>query len=473
MSSSSTQPSTTHRKRQQKKWLKWGIIALVLLALAWALYQWLKPEEVKPNYITATAEIDDIENTVMASGKVKAINTVDVGAEVSGEVTKLYVDVGSEVQTGDLIAQIDQVTQQNNLSNQQASLVQSEASLQSAKSDLFSQQASLKTAYATLASRQAELKQAQADFDRLAPLININAISQQEYENARTKVETAQANVATAQAGIDTAKASIVSAESNIASQQADLQKAQTNLDTASNDLGNTIIKAPMNGTVVSVTTEQGATVNAMQSAPTIVTLADLSTVRINAQISEADVVKVSAGMPVYFNTIGDPDTKYDAVLTAIEPAPETISTSSATNSAVYYIGYIEVPNPDRKFRIDMTTQVFIVTDKAQDAVIVPSSAVLEGGTQAGGANGRQNDANNTDPSSQSMTKPNTLTSPTPKGKYVRVLKADGTVENRAVTVGIDNRVNAQILSGLTKGEDVILSESSGDKQGDERPPRF
>ncbi len=112
----------------------------------------------------------------MASGKVKALNTVDVGAQVSGEVTNLYVEVGDEVKQGDLIAQIDQVTQKNSLSNEQASLEQSEAALQSAQAESLSKQASLKSAYADLASRQSELKQAQSDFARLQGLLAIDAI---------------------------------------------------------------------------------------------------------------------------------------------------------------------------------------------------------------------------------------------------------------------------------------------------------
>ncbi|MDN5567087.1 MAG: biotin/lipoyl-binding protein, partial [Psychrobacter sp.] len=132
-------------KINKKSAIKWGVIALIIVALAALAYTFLKPEEETPNYLTATAEMGDIENNVMASGKVKALNTVDVGAQVSGEVTRLYVEVGDQVQQGDLIAQIDQVTQNNNLSNQQATLQQSEAALQSAQAESLSKQASLKS----------------------------------------------------------------------------------------------------------------------------------------------------------------------------------------------------------------------------------------------------------------------------------------------------------------------------------------
>lgn len=430
-------------QKTRKSLIKWSIIGLVVLALGILLYNKFKPKEEAPNYITTPAKTGDIERNVMASGKVKALNTVDVGAQVSGEVTRLYVDVGDEVKKGDLIAQIDQVTQKNTLSNQQATLEQGRAGLQSAQAEYFSRKAGLESAQADLASREADLKQAISDYDRLRPLLAQDAISQQEVQTAKTNVDKARASVAAAKAAIKTAQAAVVTAQANIASNEADIRKAETNLSTASTDLGYTTIRAPIDGTVVAVVTEQGTTVNANQAAPTIVTLADLSTVRINAQISEADVINVKAGMPVYFNTIGNPDQKYDAVLTAIEPAPEQISTTSSTDSAIYYIGYVEVPNPERRFRIDMTAQVYVVIDKASNTLMVPSAAIRKGGGSDS----------------------------SPNGTYVRVLKADESVEDRPVKVGIDNRVNAQILSGLKAGEAVIIGENSG-KSGQEQSRR-
>ena len=435
------------RKISKKSAIKWGVITLIIVALGALAYTFLKPEEATPNYLTATVEVGDIENNVMASGKVKALNTVDVGAQVSGEVKRLYVEVGDEVKQGDLIAQIDQVTQKNSLSNEQASLEQSEAALQSAQAESLSKQASLKSAYADLASRQSELKQAQSDFARLQDLVAIDAISQQEYDTQATSVETAKAAVANARAAIDTAKAAIATTEANINSQQAALRKSRTNVSTAEEDLSYTTIRAPISGTVVSITTEQGTTVNANQTAPTLVTLADLSTVRINAQISEADVINVTAGMPAYFNIIGNPDQQYDATLTAIEPAPEQISSTSSTDAAIYYVGYVEVPNPDRLFRIDMTAQIYIIVNEAKNALLVPSTVIQE-------------------KRSKGKEKGKAAT-----GKFVRVLKEDGTVEERTVKVGIDNRVNAQILSGLKEGEEIIISEESGKKSGSGRIP--
>lgn len=453
------------RKLSKKSAIKWGIIALIVIALAALAYKTLKPKEVTPNYLTATAEMGDIENNVMASGKVKALNTVDVGAQVSGEVKKLFVEVGDDVQVGDLIAQIDQVTQKNNLTNQQASLDQSLAAIESAKADALTRESGLKSAISDLASRQTELKQAQQDFQRLQSLVAIDAISRQEYDAQATRVDTAKAAVTNARAAIETAKANIASAQANINSQQAALRKSQTNVNTAQEDLSYTTIRAPIAGTVVSITTEQGTTVNANQTAPTIVTLADLSTVRINAQISEADVINVQANMPVYFNIIGNPDKKYDSVLKAIEPAPERISDTSSTDSAIYYVGYIEVPNPERRFRIDMTAQVYVIINQAKNALLIPSAALQPVGK------GRKTNKENATPSSsaenanpESNDSNSNAGNPNVTKATVRVLKTDGEVVEQTVTVGINNRVDAQILSGLNKGDEVILSEESSTK---------
>lgn len=465
------------RKMNKKSAIKWGIIALVIIALAALAYRTFKPKEITPNYITATAQIGDIENSVMASGKVKALNTVDVGAQVSGEVTRLYVEVGDEVAEGDLIAQIDQVTQNNTLSNEQATLEQSVAAIQSAQAEVLSRQASLKSAQADLASRQSELRQARTDFERLQGLVAIDAISKQEYDTQATKVETAQAAVANARAAIDTAGAAIATANANVNSQQAALRKSETNVSTAKEDLSYTTIRAPMSGTVVSVTTEQGTTVNANQTAPTIVTLADLSTVRINAQISEADVINVQADMPVYFNIIGNPDQKFDSVLKAIEPAPETISDTSSTDSAIYYVGYIEVPNTERRFRIDMTAQVYIIINEAKNTLLIPSAALQASKPDKPTRNTDTSsntsiDKADTPNNSKAAVKSAQNSATTATTATVRVLKADGKVVEQPVTVGINNRVNAQILSGLQVGDEIILSEEDPEQssKGGGRP---
>ncbi|SPX84958.1 efflux RND transporter periplasmic adaptor subunit [Moraxella ovis] len=430
----------TAAKPKFTKYTKLPIIVILLALIALALYYFFKPKEAPPSYLTADAVMGDIENTVMASGKVKPIYSVDVGAQVSGRIVKLYVDVGDEVKKGDLIAQINQVEQKNTVSNAGANLQQAQASLAQAQANLASSQGNVASSEASLQARLAELKKAEQFFARLESLLKIDAISRQDYDDAQSAVEVARANVDVARAGVQNAKNDVATAQANIQSQRASINKAQNDLSTATEDLSYTTIVAPMDGTIVSVTQKEGTTVNAMQSAPTIVTLADLSRVRINAQISEADVVNVSAGMPARFNIIGNTQQQFDTTLAGVEPAPENISTTSSTDSAVYYIGYLDVDNAERKFRIDMTAQVNIITNSVKNVLTIPSSA-LRGG----------------------------------KGKYsVQVVGADGIAKPVDVQVGLNNRVNAEIKSGLNAGDKVVIGEASQsgeNKQRRNRPP--
>lgn len=420
---------------------KWAIVASIVAVLAIIAYQFLKPAEPAPTYLTADVVVGDIEESVMASGKVKADKSVNVGSQVSGEVTKLYVKLGDVVEVGDMIAEIDSTTQANNLSNAEANLAQTQASLQTAHAGLANRQGEVQSAMATLAVREAELKKATAQVERLTPLIEINAISQKEFADANAELNVATANVKSAQIALQNAKNSIASAESEIVTAKANIAKSQNDFSTAKQNLSHTTIKAPIAGTVVAVTTEQGSTVNTNSATPTIVTLADLSRVRINTQISEADIVNLKAGMKAKFNIIGNPNQKFDAVLTGINPAPESISTSNNTTSAVYYIGYLDVDNTEGKFRIDMTAQVNIIINEAKGVLTIPASAIKE-----------------------------------EQGKTtVQVLGADGKATTVPVQVGINNRVTAEIKSGLNAGDKVIIGESRGDKGDDNarRPPRM
>lgn len=431
--------ATKKYKKSPKNYLKWLLLAGILAVIGYFAYQKFQPKPAKPEYLTGTVETDTIENTVMATGKIQAIKTVDVGAQVSGEITQLFVEVGSVVKKGDVIAQISQIEQQNIVANAEVSLFQAQANLQQAEGDLLSRQGEVESAAANIITKQAELTKAQASFDRLKGLIEINAISQEEYDNARSAVEIAKAALVSARASHQNAQNSVQNARLAIESQRAAIVKAQNDMANAQEDLSQTTIRAPMGGVVISVAQKQGATVNANQSAPTIVTLADLSRVRINTQISEADIVNIRPAMLARFNIIGSPDQQYDAVLSGIEPAP---ASSTGNDSAVYYVGYLDVDNADGKFRIDMTAQVNIIIDQAKDVLVIPAAAIE-----------------------------------TKDGKStVRILGEDGNAKPVEIQVGINNRVNAEVKSGLKRGDTVILGESTpaeqqGNKRSGNRPP--
>ena len=246
------------------------------------------------------------------------------------------------------------------------------------------------------------------------------------------------AGEATSHADYEAAEADLKNARAAVAAVDAQIQQARVSVSNAEVNLGYTQVSAPMDGVVVAVVTKQGQTVNANQSAPTIVILAKLDVMTIKAEVSEADVIKVDPGMPVYFTILGDPDTRYTATLRQVEPAPESIvnevsttasSSSSTSSTAIYYNALFEVPNAKGKLRALMTAQVSIVLARRQNALQIPSSALGEKGKD---------------------------------GLYaVRVMDGDGRVAVRKVRIGLNNNAVAEVLSGLKQSEKVVIGEAS------------
>ena len=384
------------------RWLRYVVLLAIVIALGFGIKVRYFTPEPPPRFTTAQAVRKTIEANVLATGTIEAYRLVSVGAQVSGQLKALYVELGDQVEQGQLIAEIDSMTQQNALRNAEAAQ---------------------RTVEARRRAQEAALKQAQLEFKRQKTMLAQNASSRQEYEAAEANLQTIQAQ---------------------LAALDAELSQAAIAVDTARVNLGYTQIRAPMSGTVVSVVAQEGQTLNANQQAPTIIRLAQLDTITVKAEISEADVVRVKPGMPVYFTILGDQNKQYHATLRTIEPAPEALmkettsaaSSSSSSSTAVYYNGLFDIPNPDGRLRIGMTAQVTIVLDRAENAVVVPSSAVQ--------------------------------TDPRGRRTFVRVLDDQGEPEVRFVKVGLNNNVEAQILEGLAPGDVVV----TGSGQGAARPPQ-
>jgi macrolide-specific efflux system membrane fusion protein len=297
----------------KNKWLSpWrlGVAAALIAAAGWGVKHFFFTRPPAPQVITAKAAREDIEDTVLASGTIQAQKEVSVGAQVSGQIKRLHVQLGDKVEKGELVAEIDSTTQNNNLRNAEAQVA------------LLNAQRRAKLALQ---------KQAELALKRQRELVRLDAASKAELEDA--------------EAGLAT-----ISAE--IAALDAQIRQASISVDTARVNLGYTQIKAPIDGVVVAVIAEEGRTVNATQSAPSIIKLAKLDQVLIKAQISEADVVRVKPGLPVYFTILGEPTRRYEAKLRGVEPVPEAAQTDTKTTSttsssaAIYYNGLFDVPNP-------------------------------------------------------------------------------------------------------------------------------
>ena len=412
------------------------IVAVVcLLAIAVTAWYFFKPQQQQPEYITSEVARGDIEDSVLATGVLEATKMVSVGAQVSGQVKKMYVKLGDPVKQGQLIAQIDSIRQEN---------------------DLKTAEASIKNQQAQLAVKQANLAKVQSEYQRQQAMYAQEATSRAELESALSSYKTAQAEILAI---------------------NAQIEQSRLTLATAKEDLGYTQIIAPMDGTIVAIVTEEGQTVNANQSAPTIVKLAKLDTMTIKAEISEADVMKVEQGQIVYFTTLGDSDKKHYAKLRQVEPAPDSINTetsniSSSSSTAIYYNALFDVPNEDGKLRIDMTAQVYIILNEAKNVLTIPAAAIQSS---------NRSQAKRSDTAKEQTAKSSTDQTQTDRSKrlelsaeekalieqgkaslsMVRVVQADGTAKPQAVLVGLNNRVTAQIIKGLKQGDQVVIADAS------------
>ncbi|WP_066271508.1 efflux RND transporter periplasmic adaptor subunit [Hydrogenophaga palleronii] len=328
-----------------------ALIALVVLALlggsAYAWYRWGPGAKTESAYITATVQRGDIEDQVSATGALQPRDYVDVGAQVSGQLRKLHVEVGSEIKEGDLLAEIDAET--------------SQARVDASKAQLRSQAAQM-------VERELNLAKAERDLQRQKNLMAEDATTAETLQNAETTVRTARAQINSLKASMEQLQASMRVEEAN---------------------LKFTKIYAPMSGTVVSITARQGQTLNTNQSAPTLLRIADLSVMTVQTQVSEADVSKLRGGMPVYFTTLGGQGRRWYGELKKIEPTP------TVTNNVVLYNALFEVPNHNRSLMTQMTAQVFFVVAEAKDVLVVPMSALTiqrgpQGGNRGGAGQGGQ-----------------------------------------------------------------------------------
>lgn len=420
------------------------IAAAVALVGMGAFRFW--PDSGDGEWMTVPVTRGDIEDVVTASGTLQPREYVDVGTQVSGQLMKLYVDVGAEVKEGDLLAEIDPAVYLSRVNASRAQLRNQRAQLQ---------------------ERRAQLVLAEQQHTRQRNLMSQNATTDE-------ALQSAEANLASIQAQIEALEAQIEQTESNLKGDEA--------------NLGYTKIYAPMSGTVVSLSARQGQTLNANQQAPIVLRIADLSVMTVQTQVSEADVSKLRVGMDVYFTTLGNRGERFYGKLRQIMPTPEVL------NNVVLYNGLFDVPNPGQRLMTQMTAQVFFVLASARDALVVPATALTMAGPAGGesmmrmqrqgpeGSAGQAGEGAERGPGAggsapgprpqgdfngerrgpgqrQGMPPRRDGAQPARQAATVRVVDASGRIETRNVEIGVTNRVSAQVLSGLTEGEQVIVGE--------------
>ncbi|WP_058913072.1 macrolide transporter subunit MacA [Entomohabitans teleogrylli] len=354
----------------KKRYLLLAVI--IILAIVWG---WQKLNAPPPQYQTMIVRKGNLEQSVLATGKLDALRKVDVGAQVSGQLKTLSVNIGDKVEKDQLLGIIDPEQAENQIKEVEATLMELRAQLRQA---------------------QAEARLAQATLGRQRALAKTQAISQQDLDTAATEFAVKQAQTGTI---------------------EAQIKRNQATLDTAKTNLEYTRIVAPMAGEVTQITTLQGQTVIAAQQAPNILTLADLSTMLVKAQVSEADVIHLRPGQSAWFTVLGDPLTRYEGVLKDILPTPEKV------NDAIFYHARFEVPNPKGILRLEMTAQVHIQLGGVKDVLVIPLSALGE---------------------------------PVGENRYQVTLLRNGETREREITIGVRNDTQVEVVNGLAEGDEIV-----------------
>ncbi|WDR38248.1 efflux RND transporter periplasmic adaptor subunit [Pseudomonas serboccidentalis] len=375
------------------------VVLCLIPVVAYAAWQIMPPG--RDRFATVQVTRGDIESSVTALGTLQPRRYVDVGAQASGQIQKIHVEVGDVVKEGQLLVEIDPSTQ---------------------KAKLDAGRFSIENLKAQLQEQRAQHELAQQKYQRQQHLAAGGATREEDVQTARAEVKATQAR-------IDMFQAQIRQAEASLRSDQA--------------ELGYTRIYAPMAGTVVALDAREGQTLNAQQQTPLILRIAKLSPMTVWAEVSEADIGHVKPGMTAYFTTLSGGQRRWSSTVRQILPVPpkpldqtsqgggSPASTSkSGSARVVLYTVLLDVDNADNALMAEMTTQVFFVADQAKDVLTAPVAA-LQGSTTA-------------------------------NLQTAQVVAANGAIQQREVRTGISDRLKVQIVDGLNEGDHLLIGPADG-----------
>ncbi|KII36984.1 efflux RND transporter periplasmic adaptor subunit [Pseudomonas fluorescens] len=375
------------------------VVLCLIPVVAYAAWQIMPPGRDK--FATVQVSRGDIESSVTALGTLQPRRYVDVGAQASGQIQKIHVEVGDVVKEGQLLVEIDPSTQRAKLDAGRFSIENLKAQLQ---------------------EQRAQHELAQQKYQRQQNLAAGGATREEDVQTARAELKATQAR-------IDMFQAQIRQAEASLRSDQA--------------ELGYTRIYAPMAGTVVALDAREGQTLNAQQQTPLILRIAKLSPMTVWAEVSEADIGHVKPGMTAYFTTLSGGNRRWSSTVRQILPVPPkpldqtsqgggSPASSSKSGSArvVLYTVLLDVDNADNALMAEMTTQVFFVANQAKDVLTAPVAAL------------------------QGSDKANLQTA--------QVVAVNGKIESREVRTGISDRLKVQILDGLSEGDHLLIGPADG-----------
>jgi RND family efflux transporter, MFP subunit len=419
------------------------IIAAVLVIGIVALLA-LKPfskKEAVVSFNTVKVEKGDISNTVTATGTIQALKTVNVGTQVSGIILHIYVDFNDHVKQGQLLAKLDETPLRTQLDQSQSAVDQA----------------------------QSQLHFEEATYNRLKVLYDKKLIAQNDYDQALYNYENSKASLANAKSGLD---------------------RAKVNLEYAT-------ITSPIDGVVLNRAIEEGQTVAASFSTPTLFTIVnDLTQMEVQTSVDEADIGKVKNGQRVQFTVDAYSDLKFEGTVSQVRLQPVT------TNNVVTYVVILNAPNPDKKLMPGMTASATIYVEEKTNTLLLSGKALrftpdqaymmkmfskmkasgsipkMPAGAPTGTSGMPQNIPTGQSVQGMSSAAAMTAMNSDPKTKTVWLKDDKMGIRPNRINIGIDNGTSVEVLSGLKEGDEVVIS--SGDKEvkstskkTDNGPPGF
>jgi HlyD family secretion protein len=389
-----------------------GLIALVVVLILWNI---LKPEQPTYEYISEKVDRGEVVRKVTASGKLRALNTIKVGAEVSGQITAVNVDFNSPVKAGQVLAEIDPT--------------RFRARVQQAQAQVALAQANLMQAEAAVARARTDMAVQERDYERKRKLADQGFFSK---------------------SGLDlaSAKAALASGNAQIASSRAQISQSSAELTSAQLDLNRTTIIAPASGVVINKLVEPGTTVAASFQTPNLFEIAaDTTRMQVEASVDEADIGQIRDGQEVRFTVDSYPDDRFKAVVRQIRKS------ATETQNVVSYLVILDVDNLDGKLLPGMTANVEIVTGQKLDVMRAPTAALRF-----------RPRANDLPDDEKDGGKP-------PAGPVVYVTTADAyRPARRAVKIGLGGEDHVEILSGLKVGDKLVVRARSTVKKDELEP---
>ena len=420
---------------RKRAWL----VVITLLILAGLLSLVGFNRNTPPQHFTAKVERGEIKDVVEATGTINAVITVQVGSQVSGTIAKLYADFNSRVHKGEVIALIDPALFKG-------ALLQASADLENANANLIAAKANLEKA-------EAALVQAKADYTRTVNLTRDGVMSRQQLDQAKMNYDSAAA-------AEKAAAASITQAEAQASQKKAAVSVAQTNLDY-------TVIRSPIDGTVVARNVDVGQTVAASLQAPTIFTIAqDLKKMWVYAKTDESDVGNIKIGSPVTFKVDAFPKDTFQGTVNQVRMNATTVQ------SVVTYDTIIEFNNPELKLFPGMTAYVTIPVASVENVLKVPNTAlrykppmsseqILAAYREHGIAIEPPGEESATNAAPQASTNPSVPRIPKADSVVVWKLHPDKSMEPVKVSLGITDHAFTEVTSvsngTLKPGDDVII----------------